>query len=93
MPIIISDAVLLKLSTKHTVTENEVRQCFENREGGLLIDNRENHKTDPPTMWFVAPTNRNRFLKIIFVVDGLDIYIKSAYEASDEIKRIYKKFA
>lgn len=93
MAIIISDTILLKLQKKHKVSKNEVEQCFTNREGGLLIDGREDHITNPQTLWFVAPTNRNRYLKIMYVADGADIYVKSAYEATDEIKRIYNKYA
>lgn len=93
MALVISEEILDKLTKKHKVNRSEVEQCFANREGGLLTDNREMHKTNPPTQWFVAPTNINRFLKIMFVRDGSDVYLKSAYDATEEVRRIYDKHA
>ena len=89
----ISEAVLEKLKTKHNVTRREVEQCFENKCGLLLMDDREEHRTDPPTLWFVAPTNTGRLLKIIFIFrDGL-VHLRSAYGANDEVQRIYNAAA
>lgn len=86
----ISEAVLEKLKAKHNVTRREVEQCFENKCGLLLMDDREEHRTDPPTLWFVAPTNAGRLLKIIFIFrDGL-VHLRSAYDASAEIQRLYE---
>jgi hypothetical protein len=93
MKIIISEAVLLKLKVKHKVSEKEVSQCFLNRSGGILLDSRDEHKTQPQTFWFVAPTNNNRLLKIIYISDGNLIFIKSAYDAKENIVRIYEKYA
>ena len=93
MKIIASDAVLLKLKQKHKVSLKEVQECFLNRLGGLLLDTREEHSSEPQTLWFVAATNKNRMLKVIFISDGNAIYIKSAYEANQNIIRIYEKFA
>lgn len=59
---------------------------------GLLLDTREEHKTEPETLWFVAATNKNRVLKIIYISDGKSIYLKSAYQASPDIIRIYEKY-
>ena len=58
-----------------------------------LIDTREDHATDPPTLWFVGETHRGRKLKIIFVLRDGNIYIKSAYEANEAAKRIYTKLS
>jgi hypothetical protein len=94
MGLLISHAILDKLSKKAPpVSQKEVEQCFANRVGGLLEDPREEHKTTPATFWFVAPTNQNRMLKIMYVQDGNDIYLKSAYDATKEIIRIYDKYA
>ena len=93
MKIIVSDAVLIKLNHKHQVSIKEVEECFLNRSGGLLIDTREEHKTQPVTLWFVAATNKNRMLKVIYISDGESVYIKSAYQASPDIIRIYEKYA
>ena len=93
MPLIISSNILDKLAGKHKVSRREVEQCFINIEAGLLQDKRASHKTIPPTLWFIAPTNHNRLLKIVFIQDGKDVYIKTAYEPNaDELNR-YQRFA
>lgn len=74
------------------ITEKDLCQCFENVEGKFLEDTRSEHKTDPATMWFVAPTNKGRCLKIMFITRGDCVDIKSAYEATDEIQAIYMKY-
>lgn len=93
MAIKISQDVLDKLQEKHQVTSSEVNECFLNRTDGLLKDDREKHKTNPPTMWFIAETNKKRLLKILFIQIGHDIHIKSAFEPNAEELRIYKKYA
>lgn len=93
LPLRIFPDVLAKLTDRHKVSENEISQCFENCEGGYLQDTREEHTTNPPTLWFVAFTNRNRKLKIMFVLDEGIVHIKSAYDATLEVERIYKKYA
>ena len=65
--IIISPTIKEKLWNKHAVTPAEVYQCFENQCGSNLIDDRENHRTDPETLWFISTTNNDRLLKIIFI--------------------------
>ncbi len=85
--LVISAKVREKLQVKHGgISENEIQQCFENRCGVSLIDDREDHRTDPETLWFVAETNAQRVLKICFMfIDG-NVHIKSAYDANqDEI--------
>jgi hypothetical protein len=64
-----------------------VEQCFENRVGNYVADDREDHRTDPPTLWFIAPTNTDRLLKVAFMfIDGA-VHIKSAFEPyASEIK-------
>jgi hypothetical protein len=90
MSLIISEKILEKIAAKTPpVTKREIEQCFNNREYGLLTDTREQHKTNPPTQWFVAYTNHGRALKIMFIQDKQDIYLKSAYDATVEIQRIY----
>lgn len=91
MALIISDEIRSKLSIKHGIEEREVEEAFANLDGEYLIDSREEHATNPPTEWFVASTNRGRLIKVIFVNDNGNIYLKSAYEPSDEVLRIYKK--
>jgi hypothetical protein len=95
--IYISDRVQAKLAGKHQVTADEIRHCFENREGTFLEDNREEHKTDPPTQWFIAETNQRRVLKVVFILErllkGSRINIRTAYEPNATEVSIYNKHA
>jgi len=88
----ISPRVKEKLKIKHCVSEKEIIECFSARSGKYLVDIREEHRTDPPTMWFVAETDMGRLLKVVFIeVDG-EIHIKTAYEANEKERRIYEKY-
>lgn len=87
-----SSAVKQKLAQKHGVSLEEVQQCFANREGNLLEDIREEHKTDPPTQWFIAETDYGRRLKVAFMLKGGAIIVKTAYEPNETEERIYRKF-
>lgn len=89
--LIISPALLEKLQKKHKVTRREIEQCFENRVGNFVEDPREEHRTDPPTLWFVAPTNCDRILKVICVFLDGNIYIKSAYPPSEAVVQMYER--
>lgn len=73
-----------KLLEKHRVTTKEVGECFANGEGLYFVDDSEEHRTDPPTYWFMAPTNHNRMLKICFVRQGSDGDIKTAFQPTNE---------
>jgi uncharacterized DUF497 family protein len=88
--IIISSRIDSKLDAKHTVTKEEVEQCFDNRCGFNLVDDREEHRTDPPTLWFIAQTRTGRLLKIIFMYKDGNIHIKSAYEPNKLEIEIYE---
>jgi len=89
MPIKISSAIQEKLLLKHRVSLTEVVECFENREGNYLIDNREDHRTDPPTLWFIAETNQGRSLKVVFIFIQGHIHIKTAYEPNEKETGIF----
>jgi len=89
MPLIVSPSVTRKLREKHGVSVDEVRQCFLNRTRGLLKDMREVHRTHPPTMWFIASTDAGRELKIVFVLDGDKVNVKTAYGPNDLESQIY----
>lgn len=94
MSLIISPRIREKLANKERpVKEEEIIQCFANRTRHPLIDAREEHKTDPATRWFVAETDYGRKLKIMYVPDTDGVRIKSAYDASPEIIRIYTKYS
>ena len=88
----IPDSVLKKLAEVHNVTRTEVEQCFRNRLGRLLTDNRALTKTNPPTLWFVACTNKSRSLKIVYIQRGNIVELKTAYDPNEEEARIYKRY-
>ena len=91
LKLIVSSGVLLKLRDKHGVTVREIEQCFENKCGVFLEDDREDHQTDPPTLWFLAPTNRDRLLKIVFIFFDENVHIKSAFAPNAVEVAIYEK--
>jgi hypothetical protein len=96
MGLVISPKVREKLSQKSPpVTEDEIRQCFANREedGRYLIDEREQHRTDPPTRWFIAETDFGRELKVAFILRDGDVIIKTAYDPNPTEQRIFAQFA
>ncbi|MBX9427905.1 ADP-ribosyl-(dinitrogen reductase) hydrolase [Ralstonia pseudosolanacearum] len=89
--LVITPGIKQKLEVKHNVSELEVQQCFLNLCGTYVTDDREEHRTDPPTLWFVAETDRGRVLKIVFVHADGNIMLKSAYEASPRVQEIYER--
>ena len=90
----ISKRIAEKLITKHQVTTNEVLECFFNRTKGLLEDTRVDHKTNPPTLWFIAETDRCRLLKIVFIELPNGSYeIKTAYTPNENEVKIYERYA
>ena len=91
----IAESTVEKLASKHRVTREEVSQCFCNREGRFLKDDREDHQTDPPTLWFIAETNQRRKLKLCFVITRTDaetyVELKTAYEPNADEIEIYNR--
>lgn len=87
----ISPAILAKLKDRHVVSYAEVEQCFQNRAGFLLTDSRALTKTNPPALWFIAPTHRGRNLKIVYIQRGASVDLKSAYEPNEDEARIYRR--
>lgn len=86
-----SEAVMRKLLAKHQVAVSEVIQCFANRCGPSLTDNRLNHRTDPPTRWFIAETDMGRKLKVVYMVADNSFEVKTAYPANPIELEIYRK--
>ena len=89
MTIVISKEIEDKLRKKHQVTPKEVSECLANCDGNLLIDNREQHRTDPPTNWIISETNKGRKLKVCFIILEDEIHIKSAFEPNQKELEIY----
>lgn len=80
-----------KLNEKHNVSQEEITECFQNtKTGHLCIDDREQHNTNPPTLWFIGLTNAGRKLKVIFICINDTAYIKTAYDAKENVIKIFK---
>jgi hypothetical protein len=93
MGLVLSQRIREKLQQKTPpVTEAEILQCFANRGGRYLLDQREEHQTNPPTRWFVAETDFGRILKVVFIRDDGDVIIKTAYDANPIEQHIYRTF-
>ena len=90
--LVVSAAIASKLHKKHHVSINEVEQCFVNRVGHILYDTRAKTKTIPPTLWFIALTNKNRKLKVVYIQKGLQLILKTAYEPNEIELDIYERF-
>lgn len=88
--IVVSKKTLEKLRDKHRVALRDIEQCFDNRAGGFEKDNREQHRSNPPTQWFISATNQNRLLKICFIRRGSAIHIRTAYEPNEEEVFLYE---
>jgi hypothetical protein len=93
MHLVVSSAVREKLEAKHGVTVAEVEECFRNRPGRYLRDARQRHKTKPATLWFIAPTDTGRSLKVIFIPRRQGSVLKSAFEPTQIEKLIYARYA
>ena len=92
MNYLISEATARKLKEKHSVAEHEVLECFQNRIKPTLIDKREEHKTYPPTQWFIAKTNSGRHLKIVFIqISSTEFVIRTAYSPDKTEERLYER--
>ncbi|PRC94669.1 ADP-ribosyl-(dinitrogen reductase) hydrolase [Solimicrobium silvestre] len=93
MTLIIDPPIRVKLREKHQVSEVEVRECIRNTSGKYLMDDREEHKTNPPTYWFLSETDNGRMLKIVFMLKGSDMILKSAFEPRPSDIKTFNKAA
>lgn len=89
--IFISQRVCDKLAEKHNVTPSEVEECLMNRERTFLEDNREDHKTDPATLWFISTTDQGKELKVVVIYAENRLILKSAFPPNAVEKDIYAK--
>lgn len=97
MALIISKSVAEKIANDDhgNITEKDVRECFENHCGRYAYDKRPQHldRHGNPSPWFVAETNHRRKLKIMFVREGSDVELKSAYPATSQVEDLYRRIA
>ena len=90
MKLYLSQKIRQKLALKTPpVSENDIYECFTNRTHSFLEDTREDHKTDPATLWFISENDYGRRLKVCFMNDGQQIIIKSAYVPNADEVRVY----
>jgi uncharacterized DUF497 family protein len=91
--LLIASSVAQKIRQKHNISVGEVEECFYNRTHSFLIDSREEHKTDPPTQWFLAKTDLGKTLKVCFIVNSGEISIKTAFSVDNQdlIEMYYRK--
>ena len=83
--IVATSRILEKILIFHGVDILEVEDAFNNWMGHALIDDRSEHKTKPPTVWFCSATSDGRILKIIGIPqrEHKEFVLKSAYEPED----------
>jgi hypothetical protein len=100
VPLIFHPNITKKLADKHGVSEDEVRQCFANLEGEYVKEIRPEHQTEPPSHWFVSPTNKGRLLKVVFVAQKVEgpngtkvtrVDIKTAFPPSAADLALYER--
>ena len=89
MSLIVSPNVQRKLAAKHNVTRDEIEQCFMNHDGAYLTDEREEHATSPPTLWFIGTTDVGRRLKIVFVPEHGNLYLRTAFTPTSKQAGVY----
>ena len=93
--LLLTPNVRQKLANKiPPVSEQEIRECFRNRTHAFLKDTRRKNKTNPPTLWFIAQTNKRRRLKIVFIRRTINsCIIKTAYGPDKNEEFIYEEKA
>ena len=89
MSIVISPKIRDKLATKHNVSQEDVEQCFANRNGNYIEDTRAQHVKELPTYWFIAETHYGRRLKVAFINENGNVYVRTAFEPSEATIRNY----
>jgi hypothetical protein len=90
--LIISAGVQTKLANKNPpVSRKQIIECFGNVEGKFILDTREEHQSDPATVWFIAETNDGRKLKIAFIQRGTTVTIRTAYDPNPVELEIYAR--
>ena len=90
---IVTESVRIKLRSKHSLSVEEVEEAISNLDPShkLLEDSREQHKTNPPSLWFVSETNRGLKLKVVIIPANGDFYLKTAYPANSTEIEIYDR--
>lgn len=82
MALYVSKKVEAKLAAKHRVSIEEVKEAFADRPEYVVLDEREEHASDPPTVWFIAATFHGRLLKVVYVEREGNVHLRTAYAPS-----------
>lgn len=92
MDLVVYPHIEEKLWVKHRVTVAEVRESFANRVGSLGTEDRPQHRWLANRYWFIALTNCDRRLKVVFAIDESESgpVIITAYEPNQEEERQYE---
>lgn len=90
----ITEKIKTKLNNKHSLKVDVIEQVWKDYNGITLVDTREEHRTHPPTEWFIGTSTNGVAIKIVFVphkeIEGL-VFLKTAYKPSSREIEIYKK--
>jgi hypothetical protein len=81
-----SKAIENKILEFHGIALIEAEEAFFNFNGKMLEDDRLQHKTKPPTYWFLSETFDGRLIKIVVKIDWKNniAFLRTAYEPSQE---------
>ncbi|MGY5797064.1 hypothetical protein [Rheinheimera faecalis] len=93
MAIKVSPRVRDKIENKHGLTIAEVHEAISGRLGKFLKDQREEHKSDPPTLWFIGSTDFGKAVKVAFIFKDGHMIIRTAYIANAKELEIYNNYA
>jgi uncharacterized DUF497 family protein len=93
MALVVSAKIEAKLRLKHGITLDEVMQAFADRPDYVLEDEREEHKSDPPTWWFIASTDSGKLLKVVYIERDADVHLRTAYPANKTEIAIFRNAA
>lgn len=93
MRLVMTEAIREKIWNEHHVSEWEVNEAWNNGHSGpWFIDDRERHKTNPPTVWTLSTTDLGRLLKLVVIphkVKGIAI-LRTSYEPDDDEVSLYE---
>lgn len=89
----ISDVVKEKLITKHNLNPDVVMSLWNSYIGVTILDTREQHRTIPPTEWFLARDANGLIIKLAFILDTDGIaFLKTAYPVARNAQTVIKIF-
>lgn len=87
---VFSKKITNKLKNKHSVTQKEVKECFERSSDTVIEETKEGNITTPPSWWFLAETKAGRELKVVFVfVEPNQLFIKTSFEPNQKDRDIF----